>query len=95
LLHRPALVQGRSRVLDGHVRRSGGGLAYTDYLSFEAALATIRSRPDVAAALAARGRRYSLTEFAWDRVAPAFLEALAEASVAGGRRLVRRTRVVR
>jgi glycosyltransferase involved in cell wall biosynthesis len=95
LLGRPTLVQGRSRVLEGHVRRSGGGLSYTDYLSFEAALATIRSRPAVAAALAARGRRYSEREFAWGRVAPAFLDALALASSAGGRRLARSARVVR
>lgn len=95
LLERPAMVQGRSRVLEGHVRRSGGGLAYTDYLSFEAAMATIRSRPDVAAALAARGRAYSLHEFAWSRVAPAFLDVVAEVAATGGRRLARHSRVVR
>jgi len=95
LLGRPAMVQERSRVLEGHVRRSGGGLAYSDYLSFEAALATIRSRPDIAAALAERGRRYSLHEFAWERVAPAFGEVVAHASAAGGRRLSRHSRVLR
>ena len=95
LLGRPALVQGRSRVLDGHVRRSGGGLAYTDYLSYEAALATLAARPEVAASLAARGRRYSLHEFAWERVAPAFLEVVASTAASGGRRLAARSRVVR
>jgi glycosyltransferase involved in cell wall biosynthesis len=95
LLGRPALVQGRSRVLEGHVRRSGGGLAYTDYTSFEAALATLRDRPEVAASLAARGRRYSLHEFAWERVAPAFLEVVERTAASGGRRLASRTRVVR
>jgi glycosyltransferase involved in cell wall biosynthesis len=95
LLGRPALVQGRSRVLEGHVRRSGGGLAYTDYTSFEAALATLRARPEVAAALAERGRRYSLHEFAWERVAPAFVEVVERTAASGGRRLAARTRVVR
>ena len=95
LLDRPALVQGRSRVLEGHVRRSGGGLAYTDYHSFEAALATLRGRPGVAESLAARGHRYARREFAWERVAPAFLQVVERTAESGGRRLVERTRVVR
>lgn len=94
LLQRPAMVQGRSRVLAGHVRRSGGGLAYTDYLSFEAALTTLLSRPDLAAGLAARGHRYALDEFAWDRIAPAFLDVVARTAEAGGRRVARETRVI-
>lgn len=95
LLGRPAMVQARSRVLEGHARRSGGGLGYTDYLSFEAALRTIRTRPDVAAALAARGERYARREFAWDRVRDGFLAVAAEVAATGGRRLAAGTRVVR
>lgn len=92
-LERPALVQRRSRVLAGHVARSGAGIAYTDYLSFEAALATVLDRPDLATAMGSRGAAYAAREFAWSAVAPAFLEVVAAAADAGGRRLGRRRKV--
>ena len=76
LFGRPALVQGASPVLAGHVGRSGGGLTYTDYPSFEVGLATLTQRPDVAALLAERGREYALREFAWFAASTAFLAAL-------------------
>ena len=47
LLERPALVQRRSAVLAGHVARSGGGVAYGDYLDFEAALTTVRTHAEI------------------------------------------------
>ncbi len=87
LLRRPALVQGASRVLRGHVERSGGGLAYAGYDSFEAALATVLTRPDVAARLAAAGEAYSRREFDRARVGPAFLDAVARAGSHGRARL--------
>lgn len=76
LLGRPALVQGRSAVLAGHVERSGGGLAYRDYRSFELGLATLATRRDVAGLLADRGRRYALEQFSWTTASQAFLRAL-------------------
>ena len=76
LFGRPALVQGASPVLAGHVRRSGGGLSYTDYPSFEVGLATLTQRPEVAALLAERGREYALREFAWFAASSAFVDAL-------------------
>ncbi|HEX2575005.1 MAG TPA: glycosyltransferase family 4 protein [Aquihabitans sp.] len=87
LLDRPALVQRRSRVLAGHVARSGGGIAYGDHLDFEAALATVLGDPALAARLGAAGHRYVRREFAWDRVAEQFLAAAATASDVGARRL--------
>ena len=87
LLGRPALIQARSRVLAGHAERSGGGLTYEDYLGFEAALATLLRRPELASRLGERGRAYVRTEFAWERVAPAFLDVMERAAAAGGRRL--------
>lgn len=89
LLERPALVQRRSRVLAGHVQRSGGGLAYGDYLDFEAALATVLGHPELAQRLGRAGREYARREFAWDRVAEAFLGAMTIAADAGARRLHR------
>jgi glycosyltransferase involved in cell wall biosynthesis len=93
LLDRPALVQGRSRVLAGHVARSGGGLTYTSYDDFEVAAAALLADPVLSARLAAAGHAYARTEFAWDRVAPAFLEVMTLAARSGGRRLGRRGRV--
>ncbi len=87
LLERPALVQARSRVLAGHVQRSGGGITYRGYLDFEAALATLDRHPGLAQTLGARGRDYCLREFAWDTVASQFLAAAARTAEAGSRRL--------
>ena len=78
LFDRPALVQERSRVLAGHVARSGGGLAYHDYFSFEAALATVGEEQSMAADLGRRGGRYARTEFAWDSVRDRFLSVVGE-----------------
>lgn len=85
LLERPALVQRRSRVLAGHVDRSGGGITYGNYLDFEAALATLSSRPELAARLGAAGRSYVLDEFSWRPVADGFVAALAGIERRGGR----------
>lgn len=87
MLGRPALVQRRCHVLAGHVERSGGGASYDDYLSFEAALTAIRSRPDLATQLGDSGRAYALHDFAWSRISELFLRAMTVASTSGGRRL--------
>src|SRR5262249_43674706 len=79
LLDRPAMVQPRSPVLAGPVNRSGGGMAYDDYPSFEAGMSTFLEHPDVAATAAAAGRRYSIEEFAWPSVAARFLAVAEEA----------------
>lgn len=89
MLGRPALVQRRSKVLAGHVERSGGGLAYEGYEDFEVAMAAITRSSEVAAELGRRGRAYALEEFAWDRVAPAFLDAVETAAHTGSARLAR------
>ena len=93
LLERPALVQGRSRVLAGHIGRSHGGLTYEDYPSFEAAMAVLSDRPDLARRMAVNGLAYSLVEFRWDKVRDTFLSVVEEARLAGGRRLAGAVRV--
>jgi len=95
LLGRPALVQRRSRVLAGHVARSGGGIAYGDYFDVEAALVLLGRRPEIAAGLGAAGRRYVQREFAWTKVAAEFLEVAQRAADCGGRRLTAAARVSR
>ena len=89
LLERPALVQRRSRVLAGHVHRSGGGLTYDDYLDFEAGLAALLGHRELARRLGANGADYARREFAWNQVAQDFLAAAATAAEAGARRLDR------
>ena len=95
LLGRPALVQRRSRVLAGHVARSGGGLDYGGYLDFEAALTALRRDSGLAARLGAAGAGYVATEFAWDKVAADFLDVVERAAVAGGRRSAREDSISR
>ncbi|QXC62824.1 glycosyltransferase family 4 protein [Aquihabitans sp. G128] len=89
LLERPALIQARSRVLAGHAARSGGGLTYRGYLDFEAALATLLTRPDLARELGAKGRGYARREFDWAKVEGEFLSVAAAAQQVGAHRLRR------
>lgn len=65
-----ALVQGHCAVLEGQVRRSGGGIPYRGFAEFEAAVQTITADPDLAGRLGAAGRRYAEEHYAW----PAVLE---------------------
>ena len=67
-LAKPALVQGRCDVLDGHARRSGGGIPYRGFAEFEAALDLVRSDPGFAAAMGRAGRRYVERRYDWDRI---------------------------
>jgi glycosyltransferase involved in cell wall biosynthesis len=67
-LAKPALVQGRCEVLDGHARRSGGGIPYRGFAEFESALDWLLADPALAAALGAAGRRYVERRYDWDRI---------------------------
>jgi glycosyltransferase involved in cell wall biosynthesis len=74
-----ALVQGRCDVLEGHARRSGGGIPYRGYAEFEVALDRLRSDPGLVDALGAAGRRYAVSRYAWDGILTryeAFLDAV-------------------
>lgn len=53
-----ALVQGRCAVLDGQVRRAGGGVSYSGYAEFEAALDVLLEDRELASRLGAAGARY-------------------------------------
>lgn len=92
LFERPALVQRRSRVLAGHVERSGGGLTYGDYLDFEAALATVLGRSDLGWRLGADGADYVRRQFAWSKVADEFIVAMTATAEAASHRLPARPR---
>jgi|SRR5579872_2850208 len=74
---RPALVQGRCAVLDGHARRSGGGIPYRGFAEFEAALDRLQSDGALAAAMGRAGRRYAVARYGWDGILARYEEFLA------------------
>lgn len=61
----PALVNGRCRVLDGQVRRSGGGLSYRSPIEFSEALSYLLEQPARARELGVAGRAYVDREYRW------------------------------
>jgi glycosyltransferase involved in cell wall biosynthesis len=65
---RPAIVQGRSPVLTGQARRSGGALPFVGYAEFEAAVDLLLQNPGLADELGASGRRYVEDRYRWDVV---------------------------
>ena len=74
---KPALVQGRSDVLLGQVRRSNGGLAYTSYAEFEVALELLLSSPERRANYGIGGRSY-VERYNWETILPRFESLLSE-----------------
>jgi len=73
---RPALVQQRCAVLDGHAHRSGGALPYSGFAEFEAAVDRLRHVPQLADAMGAAGRRYVEREYDWSVVLARYEETL-------------------
>ena len=66
---RPALVQRRCAVLDGHARAQRRRHSRTrGFAEFEAAVELLRTSPELADALGAAGRRYVEQEYDWDVV---------------------------
>ena len=53
---RPVVAQGRTDVLVGQVRRSGGGVWYTGFAEFEAAIDLLAGSPSLGDALGRAGR---------------------------------------
>ena len=76
LARRPVLVQSACDVTAGLARRSGGGLAYGAYSSFDAALGLLLDRPDLADALGANGERHVRETYSWDAVLGRYEELL-------------------
>lgn len=68
----PALVQGRCAVLDGQVRRAGGGVPYEGFAEFEAAVDLLAGDAALARRLGDAGRRYVEGHYTWDAVMDAY-----------------------
>jgi glycosyltransferase involved in cell wall biosynthesis len=64
----PVLATARSAVLKDHCLRSNAGLWYEDGDEFVEALDLLVQRPDLRAAMAAKGRHYVRTGYAWPAV---------------------------
>jgi glycosyltransferase involved in cell wall biosynthesis len=65
---RPTLVNGNAAVLREQSLRGGGGLFYTDYAEFAAALATLAADPDLRAQLGRQGRMFVAQHYSWERI---------------------------
>ena len=73
---RPVVVQGRTDVLVGQVARSGGGVWYSGFAEFEAAVDLLVASHELADALGRSGRRYVEQEYRWDTVLDRYEELL-------------------
>ncbi len=76
LAGRPVLVHDRCAVTRDHASRSGGGLWFEDYLTFEACLDWFIDHPGEARAMADRGGAYVRENYSWDTVLDRCEEAL-------------------
>lgn len=61
----PVIGVGEGGVVRWHIERSRAGIVYDDGHELEEALAFIAERPDLAARLGERGRRYVLDNYQW------------------------------
>ncbi|HXH25213.1 MAG TPA: glycosyltransferase family 4 protein [Vicinamibacterales bacterium] len=82
----PALVNGRCRVLQGQVRRAGGGLYYRSAAEFVDALDWLLTRADLRDALGRQGRAYVDREYRWPTVVERVERLLAEVAARTSRR---------
>ncbi len=76
----PVLVNATCAATMEHCRRSGGGLWFDSYRSFEATVERLTGDPDVATSLGEAGRRYTERHFRWPAIVDrytAFLEGVA------------------
>lgn len=78
----PVVVNGACEPTREHCRRSGGGLWFEGYGSFEAVVERLAADPGLRAALAAQGARYVERHFAWPTIISRYRRFLER--VAGG-----------
>jgi glycosyltransferase involved in cell wall biosynthesis len=73
------LVQGHCPVLDGQVRRSGGGIPYRGFAEFEAATHRIVEDPGLGRHLGEAGHRYVADRYSWNNLLEAYERLLRAA----------------
>ncbi len=77
---RPVVAQGRTEVLVGQVRRSGGGVWYSGFAEFEAALDLLSESPGLGDALGRAGRAHVEREYRWETVMTRYEGLLRQAA---------------
>jgi glycosyltransferase involved in cell wall biosynthesis len=80
---RPVVAQGRTEVLVGQVRRSDGGVWYSGFAEFEAALDLLIGSPALADAIGRSGRAHVERVYRWDTVLSRYEGLLRQAAGAG------------
>ena len=75
---KPALVQARNDVLIGQVRRAEGGLGYTSYAEFDAALQLLLESEDRRTHFGISGRNY-VEQYNWSTILDSFERLLNDA----------------
>jgi glycosyltransferase involved in cell wall biosynthesis len=78
LARTPVVVHGACDVTREHVRRSGGGLFFGDWLEFAEVCDLLLGDGDLRRRMGEAGRRYVLEHYAWDVVVPRLLGAMDE-----------------
>lgn len=78
---RPALVQGKCRVLRGQAMRSGGAIPYEGFAEFETAVEMLLSDVSLGDALGVSGSEYVANNYGWSTVMNKFEQALEDAQV--------------
>jgi len=86
----PVLVNGACAATMEHCRRSGGGLWFDSYRSFEAAVERLTGDAALGAALGEAGRRYTERNYLWPSIIDRYTSFL-EGVVARGRKAPLRT----
>ncbi len=84
LCRTPVLVHGECEATREHVEKNGGGLTFTDFDEFAAAVDALLADPKAAAGMAERGREYVLENFRWETICRRYLALLADAEVKTG-----------
>ncbi|NPV72679.1 MAG: glycosyltransferase family 4 protein [Pelotomaculum sp.] len=74
----PVLVNGESAVLQGHCRRSGGGMSYKNYDQFSAALNHLLSSESVRREMGVKGRAYVKENYSWSVVEQKYVQAFLD-----------------
>lgn len=86
----PLLVNARCGPTREHCERSGGGLWFDDYGSFEVAVDRLLGDGELAATLVERGRRYVEADFTWPAVIDRYTGFLEHVADRRRRRLAQR-----
>lgn len=76
----PALVNGTCASLREHCERSGGGMCFDSYATFEAALERLVHDEDARVELGLRGRAYVRRNFAWSKLIARYERFLTDVS---------------